>query len=201
MSIRAWNGERFSDEVVWDAINNEKITDLRVDEEVKETIRWFAREAGVHSIEDITLALALYPVHNPEETEQFLQAWNDKRNDGPFEELVETCGYPIFRDQILAVMEKRLDISFNKACELASGMAKKTTKARDELYRHIRVPKKVLDDLWKYSGSVKDRRWLRHYATLIYEAVWLLQNGSREAFAEHPIVIGGTAEERKDDNR
>ena len=86
---------------------------------------------------------------------------------------------------------KHLGMDNDTACRLADGIAKRMNFANKELFSYTRVEKNILQMIWKNTPYAQSRVWIKHYASTLFDAMYLLNNGSEEWFAEHPIVIGG----------
>lgn len=191
MSVKGWKEETISDDIVWEVLANGKWTGLRFYEE--EEFRNYAMRIKPKTIGDIAIALAVntFIILFETEFDNYIIAREKGINNGPFSELEETNGYPFFKDQIITVIKNRLRIEGDEPYELASDIGKRMSSAEEKLYSFCEVEKETLDNIWKYTPATMGRRYLLHFATAVYEAIWLLNNGAGiEYWKEKPIIIG-----------
>ncbi len=196
MSVIGWKGLHYTDEIVWEKLEVGDLSGLEFEE--KQEFAEYARRMHPRTIEDIAVALGLqiFGLFDKGDVERYLQARENQNNNGPFPELVETYGYPIFKEQMITVMKTRLQID-DKVYELADGIAKRKNTAMEYLYSFTEVERKTLDNILKYVARTASRRFYTHFANVIYEALWILNNGRKESFAENPIVIGKWCEQNE----
>ena len=190
MSVSAWKGAIYNDDLVWERLANGNIGSISFSG--VEPFIYAAKRVKPRNIDEVAVLLSISKlmIHFEDEYEILLQTLGNRRMDGPFPELKETYGYPIYREQIFDLIRIHLTDDEEQVYVLADGIAKRLNTAKDQLFSMYYIDEYVLDNIWKYTPRTGSKRFYTHFATLIYEACWVLCNGSSEYYKENPVVIG-----------
>lgn len=201
MSIIGMKELSFNDDIVWDTLANGEMDGIEFgsngedgESSDKELFLSYVKRIKPRTIEELTVALALasrpWYCLNGENVERILRAFEYKTLDGPFEQLEDTYGYPIFKDQLAIVLRNKLGLDMDQAYELADGMRKRKNTAEETIFSAEEIDKTEKELLWKIAPSIVGRKWLTHYANLIYEACWIVYNGAvKDYYEKNPIKI------------
>ena len=201
MSVVGWKELSYDDEIVWETLAKGEMDGVEFgrssedgEPSDKDMFLSYTKRIKPETIEELTVALALAAYHwkwlNEDLVERILNAFETKMLDGPFEQLKETYGYPIYKDQLATVLSDSFGLDLDQAYELADGMGKRKTSAEKMLFSFRKMSREKKELLWNVAPCVVGRKWHTHYANLIYEACWIVYNGSvRDYYEENPIKI------------
>ncbi len=201
MSVIGWKESSYNNEIVWDMLVDGKMDDIEFgsngedgEPSDKDLFLSYVRRIKPKTVEELTVALTLATHHwyfvCEEISEHILNAFESKTLDGPFDHLKETYGYPVFKDQLATVLIDGFGLDMDQAYELADGMGKRKNTAKEMLFSFHKMSRKDKEFLWKIAPLVAGRKWHMHYANLIYEACWIVYNGSvKDYYKKNPIKI------------
>ena len=145
MSVDGWKGLRYTDDVVWEKLVVGDLSGLEF--EGKQEFIEYVRRMHPQTIVDTVVALGLhvFGLVDEDDFESYLQARENQDSNGPFPELVDTYGYPIFKEQMITVIRDRLQLDGDKVYELANGIALRKNTSKEFLYSYTEVERKTLD--------------------------------------------------------
>ena len=204
MSVAGWKEQLYSDDLVWDALANGEMDGIgfsmsgiqSIDDvpDEKEQFLSITKRIKPRTISELAIVLTLVDryLFREEDAEQILLAYEKKEQTGPFEELEETYGYPIFKDQVVAVITNNFRLDADQAYQFADDMAKKRPAARKKLFSSRKLDKQKKEYLWSAGAMAYGRRWMMHDATLIYEMCWHIYNSApevREYYKKNPFEM------------
>ncbi len=200
MSVIGWKELDLKDEIVWDTLAKGKMDCIEFlshcegpgEISSKERFMSWVKRVKPRTKEELTVlvAMANHWYWSVEDIcECVIKALELKKSDGPFKQLKETYGYPVFKDQVASVMSDNFGLDLDKAYELADDMAKRKSKAKTQLLSFRRMSREKKELLWKIAPYAAGRKWYIHYTTLFYEACWVVCNSVAEYYEKNPIKI------------
>ncbi len=201
MSVIGWKELSYNDEIVWDVLADGKMDGIEFgsrgedgEPSDKDLFLSYVKRIKPKTIDELTVALALAAYHwyfaNEEILERIIYAFESRIPDGPFAQLKETYGYPVFKDQLATILTDGFGLDMDQAYELADEMGKRKNTAKKMLFSFPKMSRKDKEFLWKIAPTVVGRKWHTHYANLIYEACWIVYNGFvRDYYQKNPITI------------
>lgn len=198
MIVRRDKRTPLSDADVWKAISEGDMFGVEFGHEdysiVPEVFMSTCKLIKPKNIQDLTVALTLSYSQwwdiDSEISKTIKEAYIHGINNGPFSELKETCGYPLFIEQVEHLLINNLKVDEKEAEELLEGLIRKRRSAMMDLYSFSWMENEQNLYLWKYASTLTEEKILLHQAALIYEAFWIVYNSSKDNYyIRSPMII------------
>ena len=184
-------GDRSADQKAWELLRDGNMSGI--DFAGKATAAAMFKRIKPNDLTDAALALALGQCVEDgldEEVEAVLSVQESAEKAGPFDELKETFGYPVFQDQIDMLMMKYMKLGDADAQLLRRELSRKKFSSIEAFVADFPLGAEHAELLVDWAAHARNRQMLIHMASLIFEACWLKANCAEGFFEKNPITIG-----------